>query len=393
MRLSRLFALAVLALMAAPAWADHPKSADEVIAAVRRATERYLDIARARADGFVKVSGMEARHGYHFMNINAPVHTAAGMAASTLDLSRPPMLLYVERDGVWQLAGVEYALTAPPRPNPLPGAEWHRHEASCHYRDYREAPAPRAADCPTKHPESNEPFVLWHPSFAVAHVWAWIPSPDGPFSEENRALALYGGAPRPSGHPHPRSETELAYSQVTHRVAGGVLLFVATLTAWEAWRPRRFPWSALSSVVFILFGLYLIPTSDPESWPWGPGTFMEIFTDPLVLQHKLLALVPLTYGVIGALRSAGVLASSYWYAVVPTLAILAGASLFAHFHDGRFHVDAIYLQHAAMGLTSIAAGALIFAARRTVGGEMLIRWGWPGLIGAMGLILLFYVEH
>ena len=384
MRPSVLVAIAILVAMAMPAWADRPKSADEVITEVRRATERYRDIARARADRFVQVSGMEARHGYHFMNIKAPVLTAAGMAASTLDLARPPMLLYVERDGVWRLAGVEYALAAPPRPNPLPGAEWHQHEASCHYRDYREAPAPRAADCPTKHPESNEPFVLWHPAFAVAHVWAWIPSPDGPFSEENRALAPYGGMPRAPGHPHPRSETELAYSQVTHRVAGGVLLLVAVLTAWEAWRPRRFPWSALSSTVFVLFGLYLIPTSDPESWPWGPGTFMEIFTDPLVLQHKLLALVPLTYGVIGALRSAGVLARSYWYAVVPTLAIL---------HDGRFHVDAIYLQHAAMGLTSIAAGALIFAGRRTVGGEMLIRWGWPGFIGAMGLILLFYVEH
>ena len=386
--------LALLVLLAAPAaHADHPKSADEIIAEVRRATEQYQNIARARADGFVQVSGMEARHGYHFMNINGPMLTAAGMAASALDFARPPMLLYVERDGVWQLAGVEYALAVPPRPNPLPGAEWHRHEASCHYRDYKEAPAPRAADCPPKHPESGEPFVLWHPSFAVAHVWAWIPSPDGPFSEENRALVPYGGTPQPPGHPHPRSETELAYSQVTHRVAGGVLILVAVLTAWEAWRPRRFPWSALSSMVFILFGLYLIPTSDPESWPWGPGTFVEIFTDPLVLQHKLLALVPLTYGVIGALRSAGVLASSYWYAVVPTLAMLAGASLFVHFHDGRFHVDAIYLQHAAMGLTSIAAGALIFAGRRTAGGELLIRWGWPGLIGAMGLILLFYVEH
>jgi hypothetical protein len=382
-----------MASMVAPARADHPRSAEEVVAEVRRATEPYLDIVRARADGFVQVSGMEARHGYHFMNINAPMLTVAGMAASTLDLARPPMLLYVERDGVWQLVGVEYALATPPRPNPLPGAEWHRHEASCHYRDYREAPAPRAADCPTKHPESKEPFVLWHPAFAVAHVWAWIPSPDGPFSEENRALAPYGGTPRPMGHPHPRSGTELAYSQVTHRVAGGVLIVVAVLTAWESWRPRGFPWSALSSIVFILFGLYLIPTSDPESWPWGPGAFMEIFTDPLVLQHKLLALVPLSFGVIGALRSAGVLAWSYWYAVVPTLAVLAGASLFVHFHDGRFHVDAIYLQHAAMGLTSIAAGALIFAARRTVGGEALIRWGWPGLIGAMGLILLFYVEH
>ena len=363
------------------------------MAEVRRATEPYQDIARARADGFVQVSGMEARHGYHFMNFNAPVLTAAGIASSTLDLARPPMLLYVERDGVWQLAGVEYALPALPRPNPLPGAEWHRHEASCHYRDYKEAPAPRAADCPSRHPESNEPFVLWHPAFAVAHVWAWIPSPDGLFSEENPALAPYGGTPRPPGHPHPRSETELAYSQVTHRVAGGVLLLVAALTVWESWRPRRFPWSAGSSIVFVVFGLYLIPTSDPESWPWGPGTFMEIFTDPLVLQHKLLALVPLTYGVIGLLRSAGILARSYWYAVVPTLAMLAGASLFVHFHDGRFHVDAIYLQHAAMGVTAIAAGALIFGARRTVGGEALIRWGWPGLIGAMGLILLFYVEH
>jgi hypothetical protein len=393
MRLYGLFALAVLAGMAAPAWADHPRSPEEVVAEVRRATEQYQDIARARADGFVQVSGMEARHGYHFMNINAPMLTAAGMVASTLDLARPPMLLYVERDGVWKLAGVEYALTALPRPNPLPGSEWHRHEASCHYRDYREVPAPRAADCPTKHPESSEPFVLWHPAFAVVHVWAWIPSPDGPFSGENPALAPYGGAPAPSGHPHPRSEPELAYSQVTHRVAGSVLILVAVLTAWEAWRPRQFPWSALSSIVFILFGLYLIPTSDPESYPWGPGTFMEIFTDPLVLQHKLLALVPLSFGVIGVLRSAGVLARSSWYAVVPTLAVLAGASLFVHFHDGRFHVDAVYLQHAAMGLTSIAAGTLIFAARRTAGGEALIRWGWPGLIGAMGLILLFYVEH
>ena len=393
MRPRGLLALALLIASAAPAAADHPKSADEIVAEVRRATEHYRDIARARADGFVQVSGMEASHGYHFMNINAPILTAAGMAANALDLARPPMLLYVERDGVWELAGVEYALATPPRPNPLPGAPWHKHEASCHYRDYKEAPAPRAADCPPRHPESNEPFVLWHPEFAVAHVWAWIPSPDGAFSAENRALASYGGATHRAGHPHPRSEPELAYSQVTHRVAGGVLILVAVLTAWEAWRPRRFPWSALSSIVFMLFGLYLIPTSDPESWPWGPGTFMEIFTDPLVLQHKLLALVPFSFGVIGFLRSAGALASSYWYALVPTLAILAGASLFVHFHDGRFHIDAIYLQHAAMGITSIAAGALIFAARRTGGGEVLIRWGWPGLIGAMGLILLFYVEH
>ena len=393
MRVSPFVVLTGLALMVTSSFADHPRSADEIVAEVRRATEQYLDIARARADGFVQVSGMEARHGYHFMNIDAPLLTAAGMVASTLDLARPPMLLYVERGGVWQLAGVEYALPARPAPNPLPGAEWHRHEASCHYRDYRETPAPRAGDCPPRHPESNEPFVLWHPAFAVAHVWAWIPNPDGPFAEENRALAAYGGTARPAGHPHPRSATELAYSQVTHRVAGGVLLLLAGLIAWESWRPRRFPWSALSSALWILFGLYLIPTSDPESWPWGPGRFVEIFTDALVLQHKLLALIPITYGVIGALRSTGLLARSRWNAVVPTLAMLAGGSLFVHFHDGRLHVDAIYLQHAAMGATALAAGVMLFAARRTTSGEALIRWGWPALLALLGLILLFYVEH
>src|SRR5207245_11069165 len=105
------------------------------------------DNARARALRCVQVSEMQARHGYHFMNFNAPVLTASGIASSTLDLARPPMLLYVERDSVWQLAGVEYALPAPPRPNPLPGAEWHRHAASRHYRDYKQAPAPGPPDC------------------------------------------------------------------------------------------------------------------------------------------------------------------------------------------------------------------------------------------------------
>ena len=121
---------------------------------MRRATEPYRDIARARADGFVQISGMEARHGYHFINVNSSVLTATGLVAGQLDLARPPMLLYVERDSIWRLVGVEYALPSPPVPNPLPGATWHRHEASCHYRDYRELPAPRGPDCPPRHPES-----------------------------------------------------------------------------------------------------------------------------------------------------------------------------------------------------------------------------------------------
>lgn len=374
---------------------DRPAQAvDLILAQVRQATVRYLDIERARADGFVQISGMEPRHGYHFARVDAGTLIAAALSGGQLDLSRPPMLLYVERGGAWQLAGVEYALPARPSTNPFPGAEWHEHEASCHYRDYRELPGARAGDCPSTHPVSREPFVLWHPSFAVVHVWAWYPNPDGPFAAENAYLAAYGGAPAPRpGHAHARNPAEAIYSQFTHRIAGGVILLLAGLIAWETWGPRRWPWSALSSFLWIAFGLYLIPTSDPESWPWGPGRFVEIFGDPLVLQHKLLALIPVTFGVLGILRVRGLLRRSGWAYVIPVLAVLGGASLFVHFHDGRFHLDAIYLQHAAMGSAAVGLGvALLIAGRRRPGQRTLLRWSWPIFLGLLGLVLLVYSE-
>jgi len=145
---------------------------EAIVAEVRQATARYLDIERARADGFVQITGMEPRHGYHFARLDAGAMIVAALSRGQLDLARPPMLLYVERGGVWQLAGVEYALPSRPSTNPFPGAEWHEHEASCHYRDFRELPGARAGNCPARHPATGEPFVLWHPAFAVVHVWA-----------------------------------------------------------------------------------------------------------------------------------------------------------------------------------------------------------------------------
>ncbi len=367
---------------------------DVIVTEVRLASARYLDIEKARADGFVQLSGMEPRHGYHFARVDAGSFIGAAFTGGQLDLARPPMLLYVERGGAWQLAGVEYALPARPSTNPFPGAAWHEHEASCHYRDFRELPGGRASECPAKHPVSGERFVLWHPSFAVVHVWAWYPNPDGPFAIENAYLAAYGGAAPPGpGHTHARSPAEAIYSQFTHRIAGVVLLLLATTIAWETRRPRAWPWSALSSAIWIVFGLYLIPTCDPESWPWGPGRFVELVDDPVVLQHKLLALIPITFGVLGILRLRGKVGRRGWTYTIAALAMGGGSSLFFHFHEGRFHLDAIYLQHVAMGSTAVALGAaLLVAGRRHAGGARLVRWVWPACLALLGLVLLVYSE-
>ncbi len=360
---------------------------DAVVAEVRRATARYLDIATARADGYVQASGMEARHGYHFVQ---PTAQARALATGALDLARPPVLLYVERDAVWQLAGVEYALPSVPATSPLPASAWHTHEASCHYRDFREIAAASARQCPARHPQSGEIFVGWHPALATAHVWAWYPNPEGPFAEANAFLAPYGGFTAPDHHA--RNPVETFYSQFTHRIAGAILLVLAGLTVWESWRPRPFPWNAVSAPLWAAFGVYLIPSSDPESWPYGPQRFVEIFDDPLVLQHKLLALLPITIGVIIALRGAGRLRSRHLARVLAGLAIAGGATLFFHFHDGRIHFDVIYLQHALMGSTAIGVGvALLVGTRESVPSRWLT-WAWPTFLAIMATVLLLYRE-
>ena len=359
---------------------------DGVVAEVRRHTARYLDVVSARADGFVQAGGMQARHGIHFVNPRAQL-----LAATLgLDLARPPVLLYVERDGVFRLAGVEYALAAPPQAGPIPGEAWHHHEASCHYRDDREWAAARASECPLRHPASGALFVLWHPALAVAHVWAWIDNPAGPFALDNAALASWGGAA--DSHRHERTAAEAAYSTLNHHVAGTLLLVIAVTTWWETRRPRRLPWSAVSAPLWMAFSVYLFLSVDPEAWPLGPGTPADALADALVVQHKALAAIPMVIGVVEMLRRAGWLRSSWWRAVIPTLALLGGTAMFVHSHRGGVHLDWMFLHHAAIGAVAVIGGAALFLAQRTEAGRAVLARAWPALLALIALLLLVYSE-
>lgn len=360
-------------------------SSSEVVTEIRRHTERYQDVARAREDGYVQAGGMLARHGIHFANLRLQLLALA----VGLDLSRPPALLYVERDGDWRLAGVEYVLTqAPSGPGPIPAEAWERHEASCHYRDDEELPAASSSSCPAKHPSTGSPVVIWHPTLAVAHVWAFIPNPAGPFAPENAALAPWGG----SAHSHSRSAAEAAYSTLNHRVSGAMLLIVAGLTWWQTRRPRRFPWSVLSAPVWMAFSVYLFFSGDPEAWPLGPGSLGDALADGVVLQHKLLAVIPMLIGIIEVLRGAGWLRSPRWLVAFPALALLGGAALFIHTHDGGFHLDQRFLHHAIMGATALAGGVALLVARATRTGRAVLTVAWPILLTVVSVLLLVYSE-
>jgi hypothetical protein len=378
----------------APALPAAGSSPESILAAVRQATAKYLDIDKALADGFVQISGMEARHGFHFMNVNAQMLSAtAGVFSSGLQLSSPPMLIYVgTKERGWQLAAAEYALPTQPTENPFPGARWFEHEPSCHYRDYRELPSPTAASCPKRHPQTGSEFVLFHPRLWIVHVWAWHPNPLGLYADENPWLAPYGGDVA-QGHTHARgrSGTEVAYSEFNHRSSGVFLLVIAAFAFWQALRRPRGIWPGVIAGLWVVFGIYLFVRSDPEAWPWGPLGLIESLRDTEVLQHKILTLIPIVIGVAEALYGYGLVRFRPSLGFMSLLSLGGGIGLFLHFHQGRFHFDWIYLQHAAMGLTGLAAGVGLLLSRRAEPGSKL-HLLWPTFLLAMSLVLIFYSE-
>lgn len=155
-----------------------------LIAKVRQATAKYLDVKKARADGYEMISTMEANMGYHFLNKNIQ-----GFA-----LGKPNLLLYVKHDdGSFQLAGVEWGWPKGKQPKTLPfkNVQWRDHGGACHYKDGTETHKASPESCPKKSPKSGAGFAFWHPPLATVHIWAWYPNPDGVFKAHNRMLAPF----------------------------------------------------------------------------------------------------------------------------------------------------------------------------------------------------------
>ncbi len=150
------------------------------LADVRLATAKYLDIEKARTDGYIQVSGMEPKMGYHFLNPEI----------KEFDPAKPNVLLYVKSSDQWHLVGVEYAFPTSMRPStpPFKGALWSHHHASCHYKDATEIDSHSEEKCPKTNPVTGAEFALWHPELSSIHVWVWYHNPHGVFAELNPLL-------------------------------------------------------------------------------------------------------------------------------------------------------------------------------------------------------------
>jgi hypothetical protein len=154
-----------------------PDAAEAVqLARARAATARYVtDLAAAQADGYRIITPMMPDMGFHFLN----------PAIDGFDVAKPPILVYLQDGGAWQLGALEWVFPEKPATAPLEGATYGTFGAACHYDDGTFVLADDQASCAASSPDTGSAFVFWHPPLVTMHVWLWYPNPDGLFSGTN----------------------------------------------------------------------------------------------------------------------------------------------------------------------------------------------------------------
>jgi hypothetical protein len=154
------------------------------LAQMRVATAQYAtDLEKAKADGYRIITPMMRDMGFHYLN----------PSIAEFDVTRPPILVYLRRDGTYQLGALEWVFPKKPAKPPLKGARYGSFPAACHYDDGTFTPAGSEADCPTTSPETGTPFVFWHPKLVTLHVWIWYPNPDGLYAGTNPLVRPFSG--------------------------------------------------------------------------------------------------------------------------------------------------------------------------------------------------------
>lgn len=149
------------------------------IEAARLATEKYVDIEAAKADGYVQITQFIPGLGMHMVNLTS--------VESSFDPAQPSQLLYEPTDDRlgWVLVGVAYSQPVIDENTPPPGFagpldSWHYHTDLC-FGAWGVKITETEAEC------VGGVYVArtgW-----LCHFWLYKDSPEGMFSHENSLVS------------------------------------------------------------------------------------------------------------------------------------------------------------------------------------------------------------
>lgn len=182
--------------------------------------------------------------------------------------------------------------------------------------------------------------------------------------------------------------------EFNHHVGGLAVLALAGLTWLELLgigpaRMVKFAWPSC----LILIGLYNIVLSDRFSWPLGSSGLVESLSNPQILQHKLLAILVLTLGLIELLRRLERAPNRAWLYLFYGVAALTGVILLIHDVGTTPHAHPRELtgSHVLMGLLAFLALVLkvLIDHRMSIGRLAFL---YPLSLIGLGMQLLMFQE-
>ena len=163
MRITRLSASVALlfgAALFAACGDDHAPTqptSDTQLEAARAATEKYQDLSRALADGYVEAKIVMQQMGHHYLN--------ASLLDDKFEPDKPEILVYAPENGRMKLVAVEYAV-------PLD----------------KSASAPDGFAGSADAWSANTKYGLW-----TLHAWLYQDNPAGVFNATNQRIQLDPG--------------------------------------------------------------------------------------------------------------------------------------------------------------------------------------------------------
>ncbi len=185
-----------------------------------------------------------------------------------------------------------------------------------------------------------------------------------------------------------------AWLEFNHHIGGLIVLVLAGLTWLEVRENSSVKAAKLGwPTCLILIGLYNVILSDRFAWPINPSGLGESLSDPQVLQHKILAVMVLTLGLIELLRRLQWLTHRAWLYLFYGLAALTGGILLGHDFNAasRAHSHGLTVSHVIMGLLALLTIVLkILVDHRIILGRLA--YLYPLLLAGLGMQLLLFTE-
>ena len=185
-----------------------------------------------------------------------------------------------------------------------------------------------------------------------------------------------------------------AWLEFNHHIGGLIVLVLAGLTWLEllensSVKAARLGWPTC----LILIGLYNVVLSDRFAWPINTSGLGESLSDPQVLQHKILAVMVLTLGLIELLRRLQWVTHRAWLYLFYGLATLTGGILLGHDFGAasRVHSHGLTVSHVLMGLLALLTIVLkILVDHRIIRGRLA--YLYPLSLAGLGMQLLLFTE-